>query len=86
MQILSELAAAPDEIAALLSQVPAGKRAWVPPSWDGIPGERFTALGARSETGRASTIPQGPSLKNAEKPPVYSRRCMCQRPRSVGGS
>jgi hypothetical protein len=45
MQILSELAAAPDEIAALLSQVPAGKRAWVPPSWDGIPGERFTALG-----------------------------------------
>ena len=45
MQILSELAAAPDEIAALLSQVPADKRAWVPPTWDGIPGERFTALG-----------------------------------------
>ncbi len=45
MQILPELAAAPDEIAALLSQVPAERRAWVPPTWEGIPGERFTALG-----------------------------------------
>ena len=45
MQILSELAGAPDEIAALLAQVPAEKRTWVPPTWDGIPGERFTALG-----------------------------------------
>jgi hypothetical protein len=45
MQILAELAAAPDEVAALLSQVPVNRRAWVPPTWDGIPGERFTALG-----------------------------------------
>ena len=45
MQILAELAAMPDEAAGLLAQVPATKLAWVPPTWDGIPGERFTALG-----------------------------------------
>jgi hypothetical protein len=45
MQILNELAAMPDEIAGLIAQVPAAKRAWVPPTWEGIPGERFTALG-----------------------------------------
>ncbi len=45
MQILSELASAPDEIAGLLSRVPADRLAWVPPTWEGIPGERFTALG-----------------------------------------
>lgn len=45
MQILSELAAAPDEIAGLIDQVPPEKLAWVPPTWEGIPGERFTALG-----------------------------------------
>jgi hypothetical protein len=45
MQILADLAAMPDEAAGLLAQVPAAKLAWVPPTWDGIPGERFTALG-----------------------------------------
>ena len=45
MQILSELAATPDEIAGLIQQVPAAKLGWVPPTWEGIPGERFTALG-----------------------------------------
>ena len=45
MQILAELAAAPNEIAGLVSQVPASRLAWVPPTWEGIPGERFTALG-----------------------------------------
>jgi DinB family protein len=45
MQLLAELAAAPDEIAGLVAQVPPAKLAWVPPTWDGIPGERFTALG-----------------------------------------
>ena len=45
MQILSELASMPDEIAALVAQVPPEKLAWVPPTWEGIPGERFTALG-----------------------------------------
>src|SRR4029450_12330115 len=44
-QLLTELAAMPDEIAGLIAQVPAAKRAWVPETWEGIPGERFTALG-----------------------------------------
>ena len=45
MQILAELASMPDEIAGLIAQVPAEKLAWTPPTWEGIPGERFTALG-----------------------------------------
>jgi hypothetical protein len=45
MQVLADLAAMPDEIAGLLAQVPAAKLAWVPGDWEGIPGERFTALG-----------------------------------------
>src|SRR5688500_2864947 len=45
MQILAELASMPDEIAGLIAQVPVEKLAWVPPTWEGIPGERFTALG-----------------------------------------
>jgi hypothetical protein len=45
MQILAELASMPDETAGLVAQVPAAKLTWVPPTWDGIPGERFTALG-----------------------------------------
>jgi hypothetical protein len=45
MQILAELASMPDEIAGLMAQVPADKLAWVPPTWEGIPGEHFTALG-----------------------------------------
>jgi hypothetical protein len=45
MQILAELAAMPDEAAGLLARVPAARLTWVPPTWDGIPGERFTALG-----------------------------------------
>lgn len=45
MQILNELAAMPDEIAGLIAQVPAAKRGWAPETWEGIPGERFTALG-----------------------------------------
>ena len=45
MQILAELASMPDEIAALIAQVPPEKLAWAPPTWEGIPGERFTALG-----------------------------------------
>ena len=45
MQILAELASTPDEIAGLLAQVPGDRRNWVPPTWEGIPGERFTALG-----------------------------------------
>jgi hypothetical protein len=45
MQILAELASMPDDVAGLMAQVPAKKLAWVPPTWQGIPGERFTALG-----------------------------------------
>jgi hypothetical protein len=45
MQLLAELASMPDETAGLIAQVPAAKLAWVPPTWEGIPGERFTALG-----------------------------------------
>jgi DinB superfamily len=45
MQVLAELASMPDEIAGLLAQVPADKLPWVPPTWEGVPGERFTALG-----------------------------------------
>ena len=45
MQILAELASMPDDAAGLMAQVPADKLAWVPPTWEGIPGERFTALG-----------------------------------------
>src|SRR5262245_48972614 len=45
MQILAELASTPDEVAGLIAQVPADRLAWTPPTWDGIPGERFTALG-----------------------------------------
>lgn len=45
MQILAELASMPDEIMGLMAQVPAEKLAWVPPTWEGIPGEHFTAIG-----------------------------------------
>ena len=45
MTILADLASAPDDIAGLLKQVPATKLSWTPPTWEGIPGERFTALG-----------------------------------------
>ena len=45
MRFLAELASMPDEVAGLIAQVPAARRAWVPESWDGIPGERFTVLG-----------------------------------------
>ncbi|HSE75610.1 MAG TPA: DinB family protein [Dongiaceae bacterium] len=44
MQLLAELASAPDEVASLLKQASPDRLAWVPPSWEGIPGERFTAL------------------------------------------
>lgn len=43
--MLRELAAMPDEIEALIRHVPAERLDWTPASWEGIPGERFTALG-----------------------------------------
>lgn len=45
MQILAELAAMPDEAAGLIARVPAAMLNWAPPSWEGMPGEHFTALG-----------------------------------------
>jgi hypothetical protein len=45
MQTITDLAAMPDQIEALFAQVPAARLNWVPDTWQGIPGERFTALG-----------------------------------------
>jgi RimJ/RimL family protein N-acetyltransferase len=42
---LADLAAMPDRLEAAFRLVPDGLRNWTPPSWDGIPGERFSALG-----------------------------------------
>jgi|SRR5450432_147012 len=42
---LSSLAAMPDRLDAAFRLVPDRYRNWTPPSWDGIPGERFPALG-----------------------------------------
>jgi hypothetical protein len=42
--MLDELAAMPDQIEALMRQVPHDRRDWKPDSWEGIPGERFSAL------------------------------------------
>jgi len=38
------LAAMPDQLERLYRAVPAGFERWKPASWDGIPGETFTAL------------------------------------------
>jgi hypothetical protein len=35
----------PIRLAEAFRLVPVNRRTWVPPSWDGIPGERFSALG-----------------------------------------
>jgi len=45
MKTITDLAAMPDEIEALFAQVPAARLSWIPGTWEGIPGERFTALG-----------------------------------------
>src|SRR5262245_12002170 len=45
MQILAELAGMPDEADGLLHRVPRARLDWTPDTWDGIPGERFTAPG-----------------------------------------
>jgi len=42
--MLDELAAMPDQVEALMRRVPRERLAWKPDSWDGIPGERFSAL------------------------------------------
>ena len=35
----------PDRLSEAFSLVPADRHDWTPPSWEGIPGERFSALG-----------------------------------------
>lgn len=42
--MLDELAAMPDQIEALMRRVPRDRLDWKPESWEGIPGERFSAL------------------------------------------
>lgn len=42
---LAGLAAMPDRLEAVFNLVPSSYRTWIPPSWEGIPGERFSPLG-----------------------------------------
>ena len=42
---LASLAAMPDRLEAAFRLIPAEHRNWMPPSWEGIPGERFSPLG-----------------------------------------
>jgi hypothetical protein len=42
---LAGLAAMPDRLEAAFERVPEARRTWTPSSWEGIPGERFSALG-----------------------------------------
>lgn len=42
---LTALATMPDRVEALFALVPASARQWTPASWEGIPGERFSATG-----------------------------------------
>jgi hypothetical protein len=42
---LDTLAAMPDRLEAAFGLVPPERRTWTPPSWEGIPGERFSPLG-----------------------------------------
>lgn len=45
MEILDELASMPDALEGLFARVPTEARGWEPESWDGFPGETFSALG-----------------------------------------
>lgn len=42
---LASLAAMPNRLAEAFRSVPESRRDWEPGSWEGIPGERFSALG-----------------------------------------
>jgi hypothetical protein len=42
--MLDDLATMPDQIEALMRRVPRDRLDWKPDSWEGIPGERFSAL------------------------------------------
>jgi DinB family protein len=45
MEILDELASMPEALEGLFARVPAEARGWEPESWEGFPGETFSALG-----------------------------------------
>lgn len=45
MEILDELASMPDALEGLFARVPADAGGWEPESWDGFPGETFSAQG-----------------------------------------
>ncbi|HVK95124.1 MAG TPA: DinB family protein [Noviherbaspirillum sp.] len=45
MTVLNELSSMPDDFAALFKKFPRELHDWVPSSWHGIPGEKFSALG-----------------------------------------
>lgn len=42
--VLAALAALPAQLEAYYVEIPAGFANWAPPDWNGIPGERFTAI------------------------------------------
>ncbi|MDQ1833120.1 DinB family protein [Massilia scottii] len=42
--VVSALRRFPSELAALYATIPCAYAAWAPPSWEGIPSERFTAI------------------------------------------
>ncbi|HZU52709.1 MAG TPA: DinB family protein [Holophagaceae bacterium] len=43
--LLASLRSMPDQVEALLRQVPEQRLAWTPDSWEAVPGERFSARG-----------------------------------------
>jgi hypothetical protein len=45
MEIIDELASMPDALERSFAQVPVEAREWEPESWDGFPGETFSASG-----------------------------------------
>jgi hypothetical protein len=45
MEIIDELASMPDALERVFAHVPAEAREWEPESWDGFPGETFSASG-----------------------------------------
>lgn len=45
LRLLKQLEAAPDQLEVCVALFPEGTRTWTPDSWDGAPGEGFSAIG-----------------------------------------
>ncbi|HTL98481.1 MAG TPA: DinB family protein [Holophagaceae bacterium] len=45
LELIESLRSMPDQVEALLGQVPDGRLDWTPESWEAVPGERFSARG-----------------------------------------